>query len=265
MNLKKLVNTLITGTKKNSPAILTGLAVAGLVGTVIAAWKAAPKAQEIVEEHRKKMKHVKEGNKQEKRDITKETVKKLAPVVLPMTIMGVSTISCIIGANTISNKRIAVLSTAYTLAEKSVNDLNAKMKETLGESKTRAIKDAIVKDKVDKTDFKESDIILTGDGDVLCMDGYTNYPFKSNAQKIQQAINTLSADVVQEMYVSLNDFYELLNLPPVRMGEDFGWNSDDLNRGQLPITLSAQLTSDNKPCLVVDYDISPRMDFRNLH
>lgn len=263
MNLKKMAKTLINGTKKNSPAILTGLAVAGLLGTVIAAWKAAPKAQEIILGHREKMEHIKDEDKQKKREITKETVKKLAPVVLPVAIMGVSTASCIIGANTISSKRIAVLSTAYTLAEKSVNDLNAKMKETLGEGKTRAIKDAIIKDKVKGS--KPNNVIITGDGDVLCLDEWSGRYFKSNAQKIQQAFNVISADVARNMYTDLNAFYDEIGLDPIDMGYQFGWNCKQLDRGILPMSISAVLTNDNTPCLVASFDIAPIPDFRDLY
>lgn len=70
------------------------------------------------------------------------------------------------------------------------------------------------------------------------------------------------------MYISLNDFYEAIDssqLPKIPMGEDLGWNINDTINGKLPITLSALLTDDNKPCLCIDYDISVRDDFRNLH
>ena len=92
--------------------------------------------------------------------------------------------------------------------------------------------------------------------------------FYSTAEKIKQAIVKCSSDVQQDMWVSLNEFYDEINSPQLEhipMGDDLGWNVEDTCRGQLPITLTALLTDDGKPCLCIDYDISIRDDFRNLH
>ena len=42
-------------TKKNSPVILTGLAVVGVISTAYSAFKAGPRADKILEEYRKDM------------------------------------------------------------------------------------------------------------------------------------------------------------------------------------------------------------------
>lgn len=68
-----------------------------------------------------------------------------------------------------------------------------------------------------------------------------------------------------DMYVSLNDFYELIGIPEIPMGNDLGWNVDDCIRGQVPITLTALLTEEQTPCLCVEYDAKLRADYRNLH
>ena len=149
------------------------------------------------------------------------------------------------------------------------------MEEMLGEKKTRAIKDSIMKDKLYASE-KKQDQKLLGDGNVyvpdngyvLCKDLYSGRMFYSTAEKIKQAIVKCSSDVQQDMWVSLNEFYDEINSPQLEhipMGDDLGWNVEDTCRGQLPITLTALLTDDGKPCLCIDYDISIRDDFRNLH
>lgn len=254
------------GTKKNSPAILTGLAVVGLLSTVVLAYKAAPKAEKIMEKKKKDMSYVEKGDKAAKKAVTVETIKEMAPVITPVVVMGAATTACILGSNSISSKRIAVLSAAYSISERTVKDLNGKMNEVLGVKKTQVIKDAIAKDKLDASKTpKGNQVIVTGNGDVLCKDSYTGRFFQSNAQKIGQAINELSHDLMTDMYVSLNDFYGALNIPRVPMGEDLGWNVDDTQRGQLPITYTAILTESGEPCLCVEYDVGVRTDYRNLH
>lgn len=261
-------------TKKNSPTILTGMAIVGVISTAYAAFKAAPKAEKILEEYKKDISYCDRNDKEAKRVVVGEAVKKIIPVMAPPIIMGGSTIACVIGSHSASSRRIAALSAAYTLSESTVKNLNSKMEEILGEKKTRAVKDAIMKDKLkadtekDQKALSESNFVMPADGTVLCKDLYSGRLFYSNAEKIKQAIAKCSYDVISDMYISLNDFYEAIGSPQltrIPMGEDLGWNLDDTHNGQLPITLTALLTEDNKPCLCVDYDISVRADFRNLH
>lgn len=257
--LKNKANKLLELTKKHSPELLTGTAVVGLIGTAVMAYRCSPKAHEIVEKKRDKMYLVQLDDKKAKREVVLETAKELTPVLLPPVILGAATTACIIGSNRISSKRIAVISTAYAISEKAVKELNLKMNDVLGEKKAKTIKDAIAKDKLDQNPppRDESQILLTGNGDVLCMDSYSGRYFKSNAEKIAQAINELSALARDEMYVTLNDFYYAIHLPQLKMGDDLGWFAEDEIKGSIPITISAQLTEDRQPCLCIDYEVRP--------
>lgn len=271
--LNNLVGAAKKFTDKNSPHILTGMALAGLVSTTMMAFKAGPKAHDILESKRRDMEYVRKNDKEAKRTVMWETVKEMTPVVAPPIIMGGLTATCIIAADRISTKRIAVLSAAYTLTESALHDYQAKVEDMLGERKAQKIKDAIVQDKVTNNpppSELSQQVMIAGGADVLCMDQYTGRYFRSTAQKIEHAMNKLSSDCASDMYVSLNDLYDYLDpshtqIPPVPMGNDFGWNADNLVHGQLPITITATTTPDMVPCLCINYDIWPRMDFRNLH
>ena len=52
----KLAESLVRTLKKHSPAIFTGIAVAGTVGAVVLAVNATPKAEKLIEEARKEKK-----------------------------------------------------------------------------------------------------------------------------------------------------------------------------------------------------------------
>lgn len=261
---KNMAKNMVEKANQNKASILTGTGVLGLFATVGLSWKAGIKAEKILEKRKRDMADVAPDDKEARKAVNKEAIKEMIPVVLPVVAMGITTSACIIGSNTVSSKKIAVLSAAYSVSETAVKELNGKMQEVLGEKKTRVIKDAILKDKIGDAP-KEEQVIITGDGDVLCKDSYSGRYFRSNAQKIGQAINRLSHDIITDMYVSLNDLYSELHIERIPMGDDLGWNIDDTQRGQLPVTYTAVLTDDGIPCLCIDYDVCLRADYRNLH
>ena len=260
-------NTFLKVTEKKTPTILTAFGVLGVFKTAKMAYNAGMRSTPILEASRRDLEDVRPSNKETKREIIKDTVKDMAPIVVPPIAMGIATSACIIGAHKVSSKRIATLSAAYTLTETAFKDYKSKAEEVIGRQKAQQVREAISKDKVEKNPPPKdtSQIVMTGDGDVLCMDSYSGRYFRSNAQKIGSAINQLSRDVMSWQYVSLNDFWDLIGLQRLPMGDDFGWNVDDCPKGMLPISTTAVLTSDGQPCLCVDYDASLRSDFRNLH
>ena len=52
MNVQSMTKNLTTQINKNSPTILTGLSVAGLISTTILAVRATPEAMELIQEER---------------------------------------------------------------------------------------------------------------------------------------------------------------------------------------------------------------------
>ena len=117
----------------------------------------------------------------------------------------------------------------------------------------------ISKDHVQDVDIPEEDLIeCTGLGNVLCYDEYRGKHFYCSAEAIGQAINTISYRLQSEMWISLNDFYQELNLRPCKMGDDLGWNIDKTDRGRIPVFYTAVLTAGNRPCLAVQFDVQVR-------
>lgn len=251
-------------TKEKSPAILAGLAIAGVVVTAYAAYKAGPKAGKILAAKRRDMKDCAPDDKAAKRTVMKEAVKEMIPVVAPPIIMGATTIGCIVGSHKISARRLAVVSAAYSLSESAVKDLGGKMEEMLGEKKARAVRDAIMKDKLDKAELPKMDgatpaVIIPGSY-VLCRDLYTKQYFHSNAEKINRAIGQMNVDILTRDFVSLNDLFDEIDSPELErcpLGDDIGWHVKDLGvNNKLPIRLTALLTPDQQPCLCLDYDVT---------
>ena len=259
-NLLKMVDKVGSVLSTNKTTILTGLAVTGVVTTFVFAYRAGIKAKDILEKRKQDLADVKVTDTAAKRAVNKECAKTLIPLMLPSIVFGGLTIACVLASHTASNRKIAALSAAYSISESALGDLNAKMQEMLGEKKTRAIKDAIAKDKVHENPPDPAKVIVTGNGNVLCMDGYSGRYFESTVEKIRQTFLSLSTDVQSEMFVSLNDFYAEVGLPQIPLGDDLGWGIDHTNRGLIEFDLVTILTEDDRPCVVIEYDAHPRFE-----
>lgn len=250
LNIPTVVQSVKSATIKHSPEILTGIGIAGMISTTVMAVKATPKALSLIEEN-------------EKDDLEPiEVVKITWKCYIPAAITGSLSIACLIGASSVNLRRNAALATAYTLSETTLRDYQKKVIETIGEKKEQSVRDAVAKEKVEQTPVHTKEVIITGRGDSLCYDSVSGRYFKSDMETIKKAENELDARLRNEMYVSLNEFYYEIGLEPLRViGEDLGWNIDS---GYLDLNFSSQIASDGTPCLVLDYGVAPRYDFRNL-
>lgn len=243
-----------TGLKvqKHSPEILTGLGIAGFVSSVFMVAKAAPKAEKLKEEIRSEM----EADGFTEKEIKVQEVKDMVPIFLPTAIMCVASTACIIGANRIGAKRQATLAAAYAISEGRFKEYQEKVIEKLGERKEQTIRDEICKDEIEKNPPKESDLILDED-EILCYDKVIGRYFKSDVNAIRKAETIINRRLISEMYISLNEFYDELDLEHVEIGDDLGWTVDEI----FEISFSSQLTANNTPCLVISYDYVPKFDY----
>lgn len=260
-------------TKKNSPALLAGAAVVGVLTTVYCAWKAAPKADDILAKHKKEMETVKKGDKAAKRAVTKETAKELVPVVAPTILMAGATCAAIVGSQKINARRIAALSAAYTLSKDMVSDLNEQMLKDFGPKKANAVKDAVFEKKVKEEhtdDIPKRNDLMRKRGLYWCRDYLTGGLFMTNANIINTAITDISTRISSEEYITLGEFWDALEsagsigMESIRRSaakDLFGWTVDDLNRGRLDISYRAVLDDDDEsPILALEYDA--RSEFR---
>lgn len=240
--------------RKNSPTILTGLAVGGLFGTVVLAVKATPRAMEILEQE--------ELARYEDTPITPiETIKLTWKCYVPTVIMGAVTTGCIIGANSIHLRRSAALASAYSITEAALKEYQAKVVETIGENKAKKIKDEIAKETIEKNPVGNREVIITGKGDMLCYDKISGRYFKNNIEQLRRVQNDLNHKLISEMFISLNELYCEIGLAPIKIGSELGWNVDSL----IDFSFSSMLSEEGEPCLVVDYLVGPREDYRHMY
>ena len=255
LNIAKLANDIKSGVSKHSPEILTGIGIAGMVATTILAVKATPKAIELI----KNEKELAESYNEELTQMGK--VKACWKCYIPAAVTGVMSITCLIGASSVNTKRNAALTAAYTLSDSALREYREKVVETIGEKKEKTIKDKISEETIKQNPVTKSEVYITDKGDSLCFEPMSGRYFKSDIDKIKRAKNNLNEKILVDAFnagVSLNDFYEEIGLPKTSMGENLGWN---LDTGIIDIYLSAQITDEGTPCLVINYTNPPKYDF----
>ena len=255
MNLSNIAKSLRAAMKKHSPEILTGIGISGMVMTTVLAVRATPKALMIIEEHTG-YNHDGIIESPSKTEIVKLTWK----CYIPSVVIGGVSICCLIGASSVNFRRNAALATAYTLSESALKEYQDKVIETIGEKKEQSVKDAIAKDKLEQNPIVSREVIITEKGNTLCYDVISCRYFRSDIDKIKKIENELNRRMRDDMYISLNDFYYELGLNNSSMGDDLGWNIDD---GYIDLNFSSQLAEDGTPCLVINYQLAPRYDYRN--
>lgn len=236
---------------RRSPEILMGIGISGMITTTVLAVKATPKALELIEE-----------KKQE------EWVDKLTPLevvkvawkpYIPALVTCVVSASCLIGASSVNAKRNAALATAYKLSETALTEYREKVIETIGEKKERTVRDRVAEERVKKNPVSKNEVIVTGNGKTLCFDPISGRYFMCSIEVIKRAENELNKQMLHDIsgYVSLNEFYDELGLDHTSIGDDLGWNTDQL----IDIAFSSQLNDNGEPSVVLDYLVAPKYDF----
>lgn len=251
-NARQIIKGIQVTMAKHSPEILTGIGIAGMVATTVLAVRATPKAIALLEEKKLETDHIS----------AVDTVKTTWKCYIPAAVTGITSIACLIGANSVNARRSAALATAYSLSQTALTEYKDKVVETIGEKKEQVIRESIAKDKLENDPVRSNEVIITDKGTTLCYDGIFGRYFKSDIDTIKRAVNAINRKMVSgDMYVSLNEFYDEIGLGPIPIGYDLGWNLDD---GTIEVDFTSQLAEDGTPCLVILYNVNPKYGYSNF-
>lgn len=246
-NFIKGIRTVAT---KHSPEILTGIGIAGMITTTVLAVRATPKAMDLIDDKKNEL-------ETDKLPVV-ETVKTTWKCYIPAVITGALSVSCLVGASATNLKRNAALATAYKLSETALNEYKDAVVETIGEKKVQDVRDKVAEKRIEKNPVSKTDVIMGDNGATLCLDSLTGRYFYSDMDSLKKAENQLNRNIINNMYQSLNDFYDLVGINYSEIGDELGWNLDS---GTIELGFSSQLTDDGRPCLVVDFNHPPMYNF----
>lgn len=237
----------------NSPIILTTIGVVGTLTTAYLTGRATVKAVEVLS-YAEKGERLGARSKIE----LKEKVKLVWKEYIPPFVTGALTVAAIVTSNRVSSRRAAALAVAYSISERTFEEYRAKIVEKLGPRKEEAARDEIAQEAFSKAQQNSREVLVAGNGEVLCYDLYTGRTFLSDVETMRQAQNDINHQIIHEMSASLTDFYYKIGLSSTAISDEVGWNVDRL----LELRFTSVLTEQNKPAVAVGFHVSP---IRNYH
>lgn len=238
----------------NSPVILTVIGVVGTVGTALLTHKATLKADRLYEHSARTRNTSDEFG-------VKERIKLVGPCYIPPVLSAAGTIGAIVMANRIGSKRAAAIAAAYTISEKAYSEYREKVVEKFGEQKERNMREELAQDQINRNPMNESNVVLVGDGDVLCCDLFSGRYHRSSVEALKKAQNDTNYEILNYGYASLTDFYDRVGLPRTDVSDEVGWNQDKL----LELEFSATINEEGQPCVAYRFQVHPVRGFFKLH
>jgi hypothetical protein len=229
----------------NSPVILTGLGVAGVLATAFLTGKATFKAANVIA-----MRQDPEYNSD--MPDAKEKLQLVWKLYIPPAVAVFATVTAIVFSHKIDTRRAAAVAAAYAISERGWNEYKDKIVEKIGPKKEEAARDEIAQEYVTKNPPKGT-VLVMGNNDVLCCDMWSRRYFRSTMEKIKTAMVNTNYKVINHDYASLTSFYDELGLEPTTESDDIGWNTACL----LDLVFSHALTPDSEPCLTFEFRALP--------
>lgn len=252
MNVESIKNVFKSAGKtlsKHSPAILTGIGIAGMITSTVFAVKATPKVLYLLEEKKKEL---------EKEDLTvRETVETAWKCYIPSVALTMVSTACLVGASAVSSKRNAMLATACSMTEATFREYQQKVIETIGKEKENDIHKEIATDKASRNPAK-SEIIITGKGKSLVYESISGRYFESDIESIRKIENNLNKQLLANDTVSVNDLFYEFGLDSTDYGDTMGWNS---GKGLIEIGFGSLVAEDGRPAIVLCYSTKPYVGF----
>lgn len=273
LNLSNFAKDISAKLGAHAPGITIGMGTGAILVAGVMVGVATPKAIKLIEDAQAaKTKRFEQLRKKAPDDAVMDETDELTWVEIikagwkpyaPAIMTAVVGVACIVGGTRANARRNAALSAAYTVVEQTLNDYTAKTKETVGEKKEKEIRDAIAEDELKKHPLSGCNVVrMPKCGKTLCYDVRSREYFMSDYNTIKKVENDLNRRLRSEMFISLNEVYDEFGIVhDDELGDDIGWNVDN----ELEFTISSKIAENNEPCLVVNYVIAPRYDFRNLH
>lgn len=255
MDLHKIARSATGTLKQNSPAILAGVGVGGVVATGILAARGGMKAAQVIEENRAKY-----GVSDDPKQRLKEEASQTWKCYIPAASVGATTIAAIIAGNSVSTRRQAAVVSLATVTERAFKEYKDEVVKVLGEEKEQKIEDA-ASAKLLADNPVQDGAVFVGSGKVLCYESLSGRYFETDYESIRAAQNDLNAQCLNSVYASQNDWYKLLGLPPLANGDELGWNSDH----RMDARITSTMTPDNKPALCIKYGKNPSPNYYKGH
>jgi len=260
MHIGELVKRVGSYAQRNSPVILTSVAVVGTVAVAYLTGKAAYRSAQIIRDEAVKKaaaeQWVPKWDQGESVDdilTPKEKVELTWKLYIPAVGVAALTVTAIICARRIDQRRAAVVAAMYALSERSLNEYRAKVTETFGERKAVGVQTALGQDRYDQNPTRGTNVIVLGSGNHLVYEDFTGREFTSNWESIKAAEREINDRLKDgKGWQSLDDFYDILGLPHTTTSGELGWTPDHPMRMHVD-TIMSETGGTKVPCIYFEY------------
>lgn len=241
MNVTKLIGDAgrkaVQTAAKNSPTILAGVAIAGVVATAVMMVKATLKSREILDEREDQITTLEEKfendpsideetQKELRKQVNINAAKALLPIYAPAIITLGMTVACVIGCNSVHIRRQAALAAAYNLSESTLRSYEAKAKELVGAKKSGQIKDEANIERMKKIIASNSEIIETGHGSEIFIDKNTGQKFRSSQEYVKNKMVDIGNRLKGVEFIPLNDLLIDWGCNMCEFGDQWGFSEE---------------------------------------
>jgi hypothetical protein len=254
---------------KCASVILPLIASTGVAATAVAAAVATPKALKDIQTNKRLKHRIDDSYEYTKKDAFLAAWKHY----IPATMLGASTIACIMGGNILSRRQQATLASAYALVQNSYSEYKRKLKDIYGEEAHNAIVDSIMKDECKNVHISTpggwyNSSLDFGEGTEpetihTFYDSFSKRYFESTVDKVIQAEYHLNRNYLLSGAILLNDFYEFLGLPKTDMGDILGWSSVDDDIYWIDFNHRRATLDDGMEVFVIDMIFEPSADLED--
>lgn len=246
MNVSSIIQTSKSYIGKNLPTILSVASILGVVGVGASASRDSLKARDILD------------NMDTANMTQTQIVRAVWKCYIPTSLVVLATGASIVMTRSVDKRRIAALSAAYSMVEVAAKEYKTHVLKEFGEKGLEQIENSISSGRLEDHPLNnESVIIETGNGSTLMYDSMSGRYFKSDIEIVRKVVNDLNQQVINVGYVSLNIFYSMLGLEQIELGDELGWNTDEL----LEVRFDAKIAADKTPCIVLGYYTTPKYEF----
>lgn len=234
--------------KKNAPTILTVAGAIGVAATSVITAKSALKYDKVAKEVENKV------------ELTPADKIKIAlPIYIPAVLVGVGTISCILGANVLNKRNQASLMSAYTLLDQSYRNYKRKVEEIYGPEATDRISEEIAKEHYRNDNFQ-----MNFEDKQLFYDMYSERYFESTIHDVMEAEYHFNRNFALRGFADLNELYKFLGLEEVDYGHLVGWSmyaEGDYGYRWVDFTHQVVIMDDGLECCIVRFPFEPHTDY----
>lgn len=264
LNLSKGFNTARNIVVSNSPELLVGTAIVGVITTGVLAAKGGYKARGIVDAERAKRRASLDRDTANAvreyqeimgagADLTAMEKAKLTWLCYAVpAVTGATTIASVIGAHTIHTKRHAALAGLYAITANKLDDVQAEAEKMLGPKKTQQLKDAVGQKTVEREGFVDNETIILPGGTELMYEEYSGRWFLGSVPMVEKAVHEVNIQLAETGDASLNDYFDALGLKKLPFGHEYGWSG-----GRITPSFGAVNTSDGRSAVSVYFHDAP--------